>query len=156
MLGLDISQTAVQAAEEYRDKNLEEGRERATYETTDFFQLKTEGRWEGGFDLVYDYTFLCALLPHQREDWAKTHRRLIAPGGELVTLIYPLRPGADTGEDTDGPPFAMSEKIVRGLLEKNGFVATMMEPVKAEDATAEYRIGKEILARWKLAAGASN
>jgi len=50
----------------------------------------------------------------------------------------------------------MSEKIVRGLLEKNGFVATMMEPVKAEDATAEYRIGKEILARWKLAAGASN
>jgi len=84
------------------------------------------------------------------------HRRLIAPGGELVTLIYPLRPGADTGEDTDGPPFAMSEKIVRGLLEKNGFVATMMEPVKAEDATAEYRIGKEILARWKLAAGASN
>lgn len=72
-------------------------------------------------------------------------------GGELITLIYPLRPGADTGEDLDGPPFAMSEKIVRGLLEKNGFVATLMERVDPKDATAEYRIGKEILARWRLA-----
>ena len=50
-------------------------RERATYETTDFFHLNVkEGKWAGGFDFVYDYTFLCALQPEMRDNWAATHK----------------------------------------------------------------------------------
>ncbi|KAK1507831.1 thiopurine S-methyltransferase family protein [Colletotrichum costaricense] len=43
-----------------------------------------------GFDLIYDYTFLCALLPEMRKDWAKRMHELLSPTGVLVCLEFPL------------------------------------------------------------------
>ncbi|KKK13452.1 hypothetical protein ARAM_000911 [Aspergillus rambellii] len=42
------------------------------------------------FDLVYDYTFLCALHPSQRSLWAERMARLLPSGGLLVCLEFPM------------------------------------------------------------------
>ncbi|KAL4987122.1 S-adenosyl-L-methionine-dependent methyltransferase [Aspergillus falconensis] len=44
----------------------------------------------GKFDLVYDYTFLCALHPAQRTRWAERMAELLRPGGMLVCLEFPM------------------------------------------------------------------
>eukprot|EP00288_Rhodomonas_lens_P008063 CAMPEP_0177737296 /NCGR_PEP_ID=MMETSP0484_2-20121128/25808_1 /TAXON_ID=354590 /ORGANISM="Rhodomonas lens, Strain RHODO" /LENGTH=213 /DNA_ID=CAMNT_0019251065 /DNA_START=97 /DNA_END=738 /DNA_ORIENTATION=- len=137
-LGLDIAPTAVKAAEEYRDaQGALSGK--AEFSTTDFFKLPESG----AFDLVFDYTFLCAIDPSTRDAWAKNMKRLIKPGGELVTLIFPIRP-----PDSNGPPYAMSTALVKGLLEPQGFVCEYMEPVP-EAKSHKDRVGKEVLARWR-------
>jgi hypothetical protein len=49
----------------------------------DFFSttLPTE---LGQFDVIYDCTFLCAILKPQRSAWATQMAALVRPGGELV------------------------------------------------------------------------
>jgi Thiopurine S-methyltransferase (TPMT) len=55
--------------------------------------------------------FLCALPPEQREDWARGWARLIAAGGELVTMMFPVDP-----EKEGGPPYAVSPDLYTELL----------------------------------------
>lgn len=50
---------------------------------------------QGVFDLGYDYTFLCALHPDMRKDWATAWAQLLRPGGYLLTLIFPVDPEMD-------------------------------------------------------------
>ena len=54
----------------------------------DFFEFSpTEGR----FDVVFDYTFLCAMPPSLREKWAQKMSKLVKTNtGRLVTLIFPI------------------------------------------------------------------
>jgi len=146
-VGLDIAPTAVESATRYNQETLAAaGLERwpgsAAFSTDDFFDLEPTG---GGFDLIYDYTFLCAIDPSMREKWASCMRKLIKPqGGELITLIFPL------GDYAGGPPHAMSKELVSSLLVPQGFEATYMEPA---DPSLSHpgRENKEILARWRLA-----
>ncbi|CAH0053877.1 unnamed protein product [Clonostachys solani] len=53
----------------------------------DFFQ---EPREVGVFDLIYDYTFLCALHPSLRQAWARRMHELLSPDGVLICLEFPL------------------------------------------------------------------
>lgn len=110
-LGLDIAPTAVKAAEVYRDS---QGQliGNAEFSTTNFFLFPEAA----AFDLIFDYTFLCAINPSAREAWAVNMKRVIKPGGELVTLIFPIRP-----MDSKGPPYAMNTELVKGLLEPQGY-----------------------------------
>jgi hypothetical protein len=41
----------------------------------------------GTFDVIYDCTFLCAIQPEMRQQWAAQHAALLKPDGELVTLM---------------------------------------------------------------------
>ncbi|KAJ5295741.1 S-adenosyl-L-methionine-dependent methyltransferase [Penicillium antarcticum] len=99
--GLDVSSKGVSVAEEYAGKELQspqpynfgaEGtaRERGnvSFIEGDFFKSK----WEDGrkFDLIYDYTFLCALHPTNRREWASRMADLLLPGGLLICLEFPL------------------------------------------------------------------
>jgi len=145
--GSEISKTAAAAAEQFaKEARTQDGPawEGSTHITlVDFFELQPPG---GGYDLIYDYTFLCALDPGQREKWAATMRRLMKPGqGELITLIFPL------GDFAGGPPHAMSQTLVEGLLTREGFEAMYLAPVPPEKSHPG-RGGKEILARWRLCA----
>ncbi|KAI0470733.1 S-adenosyl-L-methionine-dependent methyltransferase [Xylariaceae sp. FL0804] len=55
------------------------------------------------FDLIFDYTFFCALPPSLRPAWGRRMRELLAPdGGRLVCLEFPSE--KDPGEP--GPPWA--------------------------------------------------
>lgn len=140
VVGLDISETAAQIAR----KNLEEhglSEDKAVIRVADFFTFG-----EGPFDVIYDYTFLAALPPSMRQDWASGTNRLLAKNGKLITLIFPL------GEFEGGPPYAMSYSLVEGLLKPFGFEAIESGPAKVSHAA---RQGREWVAVWqkKQAAG---
>lgn len=107
------------------------------YEVADFFA------WQPAhtYDLIWDYTFLCALPPSRRREWASRMKELVAPTGQLVTLIFPVNPGAPPDE---GPPYPMTPELVRQLL-LDKFEELVMQPVRHSLAP---RQGKEWLARW--------
>ncbi|KAI8941041.1 hypothetical protein NX059_002285 [Plenodomus lindquistii] len=59
----------------------------------DFFQKGWESQITAdfqGFDIIYDYTFLCALLPEMRKDWAERMSQLLSPTGVLICLEFPM------------------------------------------------------------------
>jgi len=134
--GLDFSKTGIEKAKKVRaDAGVSEGQAELVY--GDFFKYDFGFK----FDAIYDYTFLCALDPPMRESWADRMAELVAPTGELITMIYPV-------DDTivGGPPFRMSPDIVKGLLEPRGFKAIYLEPVTNGHSS---RAGKEWLGRWR-------
>ena len=65
------------------------------------------------FDFAYDYTFLCALDPSVRTEWAQQMHKVLKPEGILLTLIFPINPDRPI---TQGPPFRVSLKDVEELL----------------------------------------
>lgn len=123
--GLDIAPSAVAAAKKF----LEEQRADAkTYSVAEgsFFDL------EDSFNFAYDYTFLCALPPAMRLDWAKTYARIIAPGGVLVTVIFPIKP--TTAGHPGTPPFELTEELVESLLVPHGFSLVFKKPLGPGEA----------------------
>ncbi|KAH8432480.1 uncharacterized protein LDX57_010117 [Aspergillus melleus] len=85
--GLDVSATGVSTAKEYARGELANP-QGYNFGSGDFFKSD----WEDGmkFDLIYDYTFLCALHPSMRAQWASRMAGLLAPKGHLVCLEFPL------------------------------------------------------------------
>ncbi len=144
-VGVDLSTTAVAAAKDLSSTiAVAELRGTISYYAEDILSPSNTGAVFGKkFDLIYDYTFLCALDPSLRARWASTMKGLLKPDGELVTLIYPL------GDYEGGPPYAMSVGLVRGLLEAVGFEPFYLEPV-AEALSHPGREGREALGRWRL------
>lgn len=67
---------------------------------------------EGGFDLVWDHTFFCAIPPGRRDAWGRQVNSLLAPGGVYAALVFPVSKPASEG----GPPFGMEEAHVREAL----------------------------------------
>ena len=132
VVGLDIAPTAAARFESLR---AERGvpADRARIITGDFFAF-----YDGPFDVIFDYTFLCAIDPSVRGAWAKKVDSLLAPEGELVTLIFPA------GERP--PPFPLWPHDVRALLEPLGFEAPELAPAPR---THPGREGMEHLARWR-------
>lgn len=82
--GLDISSTAVDAAARYLTE--QDSPAGAQVLQGDFFSSETDQKWSNNVHLIYDYTFLCALDPSKRTDWAKTMAKFLVSGGILITL----------------------------------------------------------------------
>ena len=98
--GLDISPTAMK-----RFQELYPEADGIEYLLADFFSFK------GTFDLLFDYTFACAIQPLQREQWGHKVAELVRPGGYALILMFPLwlREG--------GPPFKFKVSEYCRLLE---------------------------------------
>ena len=105
------------------------------------------------FDFVWDYTFLCAIDPDMRADWADAMQRLIRPGGLLATLLFPvdIDDPSPSVEADSGPPYRLHpEWVERDLLAPRGFKQILCtEP----PASHEGREGKEWLALWRRGGG---
>jgi len=86
VLGIDISSTAVKAAQDYL-----QSKAGVSVEIADFFDTFPISH-AGRYDLGYDCTFLCAIPPDLRSAWANSWKSLLKPGGELITLIFPVAP----------------------------------------------------------------
>ncbi len=56
------------------------------------------------FQLLWEHTFFCALDPDQRSAWGAMAARLIAPGGHLEALVFPVDKPLSSG----GPPWSIS------------------------------------------------
>ncbi len=142
VVALDVAPTAARRFEALRDAHGVSA-ERARVEVADFFTWEPAGR----FDLVWDYTFLCAIDPSTRGAWARRMWELLAPGGELVTLIFPifdLADGADHRDGEAGPPYRMHPEIVRRLVSERFDEVALWEP----ESSHLGRAGKERVARW--------
>ncbi|KAI2630079.1 S-adenosyl-L-methionine-dependent methyltransferase [Xylaria nigripes] len=109
--GLDASDKALVAAQENAAKALDEGRfavegggnrGTVTWIKQDFFAENWRKDVEPQFDLIYDYTFFCALPPPMRSAWASKMKSLLAPAGRLVCLEFP----AEKTASEPGPPWA--------------------------------------------------
>ncbi|KAL8628617.1 hypothetical protein Q9189_005663 [Teloschistes chrysophthalmus] len=114
--GLEVSAKATQGCLEekaanghkYSAKNESAGAGKSTFLTGDFFQSKWASDVGGveSFDLIYDYTFLCALRPTMRPAWAQQMSRLLTknPSGRLICLEFPSYKDPLIG----GPPFGLT------------------------------------------------
>ena len=89
--------------------------------------------------VVADYTFLCALHPSMRQDWAASWAKYLAPGGRLVCLEFPMDP-----ETTGCPPWNVTPELYRELLLPAGFVEESWEAVPVERSHPK-RGGREAL-----------
>ncbi|RCI09309.1 hypothetical protein L249_1557 [Ophiocordyceps polyrhachis-furcata BCC 54312] len=70
----------------------------------------------GRFDLIYDYTLLCALSPPDRPRWAKRLAQLIVPDGRLVCLEFP----SSKPMSEPGPPWGVKPELYEVLLSAPG------------------------------------
>ena len=125
--GLDAAETAIESA---RTLQAEQGNDETKYPvrsslgrgvaefvTADFFKDDfLENIGGGSFDVVYDYTFLCALPPDLRAKWAKRMSQLLAPEGRLVCLEFPLGKDPKLG----GPPHGLTSELYEELFKSPG------------------------------------
>lgn len=117
VIGLDVSPTGIAAAKKHAMDVGGAAAEKSTFIAGDFFEYNPLG--DAGFGLIVDYTFLCALPPHMRQAWAETMAKLVAKGGLLVTLIFPLLKAPEEG----GPPHGVTFQLFEDLLSPVGFEA---------------------------------
>lgn len=146
-VGLEYSSTAAVVARGYLADEAKIPEDRwqilAGPEDGDFFKHK------GAYDAIYDLTFLCALLPSRRGEWAAKMAELVKPGGVLVTLQYPLLPppGRRADDFATGPPFLLTTALYDELLGE-AFVKEDGAPVPAEQSEPR-RAGAEAWALWR-------
>lgn len=134
-VGLEVSPTAAGRFDEERRKRgipLES----AHIQVADFF-----GSDLGPFDLIFDYTFLCAIEPQRRHDWASAMRKLLDDEGRLVTLVFPI---SEEREWEEGPPYRLSIDLVRGIASPQFVLVDSYRPARSHLG----REGMEVLLEW--------
>jgi len=138
-LAIDISATAVHAANELLAMSPDVPSIKVSFQEGDFFTFSVPR--DELFDLVYDYTFFVAIPPSKRADWGRQMNALVKPGGFLITLIYPL----DSPKEY-GPPFYVQlEHYVEHLGGQNW--EKMID--KVPEVSSEAHTGRERLVVWK-------
>lgn len=123
------------------------GRGPATFVNGDFFDRSEKATPRGAFDLIYDYTFLCALPPVLRPQWAERMSELLAPGGRLVCLEFPL------GKDplAGGPPHGLTSGLYVRLFQAPGREVEYDAAGKAVEGESTEFTGAALVrvAHWK-------
>eukprot|EP00898_Chlorokybus_atmophyticus_P004500 jgi/Chlat1/5050/Chrsp33S05052 len=134
-VGLDGAPSAIKKAEQLRqDAGLTA--DQAQFELADFFTYKPDAP----FDVIFDYTFFCAIQPEQRPAWAAKQASLLSASGTLITLIYPI------GTHEGGPPFAVHPDHYEAVLKPVGLECVTLSDVDCSHAGRE---GKEKLGLWR-------
>ncbi|KAI8256365.1 putative thiol methyltransferase 2 [Colletotrichum sp. SAR 10_98] len=143
VLGLDFSATAISQAVENEKAGASDassarqpngvGPGTVTWLSGDFFSdawLEEWGR-EKTFDLVFDYTFLCALPPSARPLWATRMTSLLSPHGRLVCLEFP----SGKPLSAPGPPWGLTPEIYLALLARPGDALEFSSSTEKGDPT---------------------
>ena len=117
VVAVDLSQAACDAALKELQSSGDPAASKVEVVCADYFKLDGDAH-RAGYDLIWDCTFLCALDPSVREQWAAQQRALLSARGTLLACVFPVC------EKVGGPPYAMSVSLVRNLLEPVGFRAT--------------------------------
>jgi len=134
VVGLDLSKTAVdQSTKLFASLP---NAQHFSFLAEDFFT------WEPAekFDLIFDYTFFCAIEPSMRPLWAEQMDKLLNPGGELLTLMFPLN------ELSGNPPYKADVEDYEKFLIPLGYEATS---IVDNELAIPSRKGNEKVGRWK-------
>lgn len=134
VIGVDISEKAVKQALELASSA--PNAKYCEFVKADFFTWAPVET----FDLIFDYTFFCALEPSMRSAWGKRVAELLKHDGELITLMFPI------GDHEGGPPYAVSIPRYEEVLHPLGFEAISIEN---NEIAVGRRKGREMLGRWK-------
>ncbi|KAI4304157.1 hypothetical protein MLD38_039708 [Melastoma candidum] len=134
VVGLDVSDKALQRATQLHSSSV--NADNFMFLKEDFFTWNTAEL----FDLIFDYTFFCAIEPELRPTWAQRVADLLRPDGELITLMFPI------SDHAGGPPYKVSVSAYEELLLPLGFKATSIED---NDLAVGPRKGREKIGRWK-------
>ncbi|TAQ83924.1 hypothetical protein B7494_g7752 [Chlorociboria aeruginascens] len=154
--GLEVSETAIKAceeleketrqADEYQVKNRDVGKGAVNFIHGDFYGTEWQGQASDRFDVIYDYTFLCAMPPDKRPEWALRMSQLLSPEGRLFCIEFPTYNRPAVG----GPPWAVRKETYLEHLKRPGEKIPYDEDsfVVVEDAQANSDALKRI-AHWK-------
>ncbi|QIX00017.1 hypothetical protein AMS68_005534 [Peltaster fructicola] len=96
------------------------------------------------FDLIYDYTFLCALPPEMRPQWAKRMSDLLAPEGTLICVEFPLGKPLSAG----GPPHGLNSTVYEALFRSPGREITHNNAGEAENSGTAQGHRLRRIAHW--------
>ena len=88
----------------------------------DYFTLD-DTKAGGKMDAIWDRGSMVAIPVEMREDYVKIIGKLMAPGGKML-LVSLERRGVEEAVK-NGPPFSMTEEVVRGLFESQDWVESM-------------------------------
>ncbi|CAP97658.1 hypothetical protein E8E15_010609 [Penicillium rubens] len=157
--GLEYSAAAIEACKKeetdnaswYRVRDQTVGTGKVTWVQGDFFDdawLQKIGVPLNGFDIIYDYTFFCALDPSMRPKWALRQTQLLSPSpaGNLICLEFPRHKDPQSG----GPPYSSSSEAYMAHLSHPGEeVPYDNGVVKHEPLRAPSKDGLERVAYWK-------
>ncbi|KAJ1966238.1 hypothetical protein GGI12_000200 [Dipsacomyces acuminosporus] len=108
--GIDVSSTAITEAQKLLEATKDsELIEKADFAAQDFFTFKPDVR----FTTAFEYGLFSAIHPSQRQLWAETYARLIAPQGSLIVLLYPM---IQRGQS---PPFRVTMAECESVLKRH-------------------------------------
>lgn len=159
--GLEISQTAFNACQEldkeqggdamkYPVRDTKIGRGSRHFIVVDFFKDDLSSHTTGtGFDVIYDYTFLCAIPPELRPQWLKRMSELLAPDGSLICLESPLTKPPKAA----GPPYGLSSELYMQLFKHPGRDVRYAEDgyVAPDEHSVDHPSGLVRVAHWSPA-----
>ncbi|KAK8844828.1 hypothetical protein IAR55_006678 [Kwoniella newhampshirensis] len=145
-IGVDLAPTCVQAAKKWLASQ-PSTKGKSEIIVADFFEYDPEEK----FDLIFDYTFLCALPPDSRTAWSRQLVRLSKPDSPttLITLMYPLPPQSQSV----GPPWPLTEEIYHELLAED-WNLVWAEDVPPDMMRTTGAKGGEKLGVWTRRSGA--
>lgn len=109
VLGGDLSQSAIKAANEYLAKSNSPAADRVKLEVIDYFKYQVPAN--DRFVVAFDFTFFVALDPPMRPQWGAKINELVAPGGFLIALVWPIHPTRNVG-----PPHAVTVEAYESVL----------------------------------------
>ncbi|KAF5466153.1 hypothetical protein F2P56_016105 [Juglans regia] len=137
VVGLDISNRAIMKAEELSSSS--PNASYFTFSKADFFTWSPTEL----FDLIIDYTFFCAIEPDMRLAWAKRIHDILKPGGELITLMFPIF------FNVNDLNLCSYEEVLHPM----GFKAIS---IVDNELAIRPRQGREKLGRWKRSSAQSS
>jgi SAM-dependent methyltransferase len=128
--GVDIAPLAIDKARELDVDGA------VKFEVSDF--LNPEAKFVGAFDVLFENTCFCALLPTLRENYLRSAFEVLKPGGTVAGVFF-IDPEMDVGES--GPPFGIGVETLKSMCEAAGFdVMESWVPVTG----FQGRIGREL------------
>ncbi|KAF2762413.1 thiol methyltransferase [Pseudovirgaria hyperparasitica] len=155
--GLEVSPLAVKACADFKQGIEESGEYKAVdgeigrgsihFMEGDFYKSDWVEKIGGTVDLIYDYTFLCAMHPDHRPAWSFRMSQLLSPKGHLLCLEFPSYKEPSTG----GPPFAVREEVYIEHLKRPGVRIPYNEDgfiIQEPSAKPNEHALKKLL-RWK-------
>lgn len=138
--GMDISETAVEAANRERSKYPKEVIDNSSFLSTDFFTFTPPN--DERFDLIVDHTFFVAIPPSLRPAWGAQMSSLLKPGGLLITLVYPILQPTDTG-----PPYFVRPEHYDAPLAAEGHFSKIWDRKPAKSSPSHEGIEQVLV--WR-------
>ena len=129
--GLDIAPSSVPLAKRLAD----EGGLPVDYRVGDFLSDELHQP----FDLVFEHTLFCAILPARRDDYVQALRRWLKPGALYLAVNYMIT------DDNGEPPFSTT---TTELDERFGEPFELLR--RWTPRSYESREGKELMNEWKM------